>query len=154
MVSMARPFLADADFVEKAATGRADQIAPCIACNQACLDHTFSGKMSTCLVNPRACNETELVIGTADVVKTVAVVGAGPAGLSAALTAAERGHKVTLFDKANQLGGQLNMAKRVPGKEEFIGLVDWYGVMVKEGRYRIEVGGKKPMWRICTIMTR
>ncbi|WP_456389757.1 FAD-dependent oxidoreductase [Profundibacter sp.] len=140
MVSMARPFLADADFVDKAATGRADQIAPCIACNQACLDHTFSGKMSTCLVNPRACNETELVVGTADAVKSVAVVGAGPAGLSAALTAAERGHQVTLFDKADQVGGQLNMAKQVPGKEEFYGLVDWYGVMVKRAGINLRLG--------------
>ncbi len=140
MVSMARPFLADADFVAKAADGRADEIAPCIACNQACLDHTFSGKISTCLVNPRACYETELVIDVADVVKTVAVVGAGPAGLAAALTAAERGHKVTLFDKADQLGGQLNMAKQVPGKEEFYGLVDWYRVMVDRAGIDLRLG--------------
>ena len=126
MVSLARPFLADADFVNKAAEGRADEIAPCIACNQACLDHTFSGKISTCLVNPQACYETELAFDAAQSAKTIAVVGAGPAGLSAALTADQRGHKVTLFDMAGQIGGQLNMARKIPGKEEFHGLVAWY----------------------------
>jgi 2,4-dienoyl-CoA reductase (NADPH2) len=131
MVSMARPFLADADFVAKAAAGQSAQIAPCIACNQACLDHTFSGKLTTCLVNPRACHETELNIQRADILKTVAVVGAGPAGLSAAIAAAERGHTVTIFDKAPELGGQLNMAKQVPGKEEFWGLVDYFRTMVE-----------------------
>ena len=130
MVSMARPLLADPDFVAKAMAGRAKQIAPCIACNQACLDHTFSGKISSCLVNPRACFETELVIAPAATPKTVAVVGAGPAGLSVALTAADRGHKVTLFDRGGRIGGQLNMARQVPGKEEFHGLVDWYEEMV------------------------
>jgi 2,4-dienoyl-CoA reductase (NADPH2) len=132
MVSMARPFLADADFVAKAAAGRADLIAPCIACNQACLDHTFSGRLTSCLVNPRACHETEIVIERAPAPKRIAVVGAGPAGLSVALTAAERGHHVTLFDRAAQLGGQLNLAKQVPGKEEFHGLVDWFAAMVAE----------------------
>jgi len=140
MVSMARPFLADAHFVAKAASGHADEIAPCIACNQACLDHTFSGKISTCLVNPRACYETELIVDKAAKVKTVAVVGAGPAGLAAALAAAERGHKVTLIEKADQLGGQLNMAKQVPGKEEFFGLVDWYVVMVKRAGIDLRLG--------------
>ena len=132
MVSMARPMLADADFVAKAMRGKSDQIAPCIACNQACLDHTFSGKLSSCLVNPRACAETELVIERAATPKSIAVVGAGPAGLSAAMTAAERGHAVTLMDRADEIGGQLNMAKQVPGKEEFWGLVDWYRTMVVE----------------------
>ncbi len=131
MVSMARPFLADAHFVAKAMADKADHIAPCIACNQACLDHTFSGKLSSCLVNPRACHETEITIAKTDTPKSVAVVGAGPAGLSAALTAAERGHNVTLFDKASEIGGQLNMAKQVPGKEEFWGLVDYYRTMVR-----------------------
>ncbi|UWQ41927.1 NADPH-dependent 2,4-dienoyl-CoA reductase [Leisingera aquaemixtae] len=140
MVSMARPMLADADFVAKAEAGQADQIAPCIACNQACLDHTFSGKLTSCLVNPRACHETELVIEPAAAPKTVAIVGAGPAGLSTALTAAQRGHKVTLFDKADEIGGQLNMAKQVPGKEEFWGLVDWYRVMVAEAGITLELG--------------
>jgi len=131
MVSMARPFLADAEFVSKAMAGKADHIAPCIACNQACLDHTFGGKMTSCLVNPRACHETELTIEPALSVKKVAVVGAGPAGLSTAITAAERGHSVTLFDRADEVGGQLNMAKQVPGKEEFWGLVDWYRTMLE-----------------------
>ncbi|MBD3785517.1 MAG: NADPH-dependent 2,4-dienoyl-CoA reductase [Sphingomonadales bacterium] len=130
MVSLARPFLADPDFVVKAASGRADEIAPCIACNQACLDHTFSGKVSSCLVNPRAGAETELIIAPTATPKTVAVVGAGPAGLSAAITAAGRGHAVTLFDRAPEIGGQLRMARRVPGKEEFYGLTDWFAVML------------------------
>lgn len=131
MVSMARPFLADPDFVRKAAENRADQIAPCIACNQACLDHTFAGKLSTCLVNPRAGYETELRYDPATAPKRIAVVGAGPAGLMAALVAAGRGHAVTLFERSGQFGGQLNMAKAVPGKEEFRGLVDWFTTMVQ-----------------------
>ncbi|UWQ75283.1 NADPH-dependent 2,4-dienoyl-CoA reductase [Leisingera sp. M658] len=140
MVSMARPMLADADFVAKAKGGQADHIAPCIACNQACLDHTFSGKLTSCLVNPRACHETELVIEPAAAAKTVAIVGAGPAGLATAVTAAQRGHQVTLFDRADEIGGQLNMAKQVPGKEEFWGLVDWYRTMVAEAGVTLELG--------------
>ncbi len=126
MVSMARPFLADPAFVAKAKAGQAARIAPCIACNQACLDHTFEMKVSTCLVNPRACHETELQYPPTDTPRRVAVVGAGPAGLSTALVAAERGHDVTLFEADTQIGGQLNMARRIPGKEEFHGLVDYY----------------------------
>ncbi|WP_417733524.1 FAD-dependent oxidoreductase [Roseovarius sp.] len=140
MVSMARPFLADPDFVAKAAAGRAATIAPCIACNQACLDHTFSGKISSCLVNPRACFETELLIEPADKVKTIAIVGAGPAGLSTAITAAQRGHNVTLFDRADRIGGQLNMARVIPGKEEFHGLVAWFETMVAEAGVTLRLG--------------
>ncbi|MES0862246.1 NADPH-dependent 2,4-dienoyl-CoA reductase [Ruegeria sp. SCPT10] len=139
MVSLARPMLADADFVNKAIAGQSAQIAPCIACNQACLDHTFSGKLTSCLVNPRACHETELVIEKAEAPKSVAVVGAGPAGLSTAMTAAQRGHSVTLFDRAPEVGGQLNMAKQVPGKEEFWGLVDWYRTMMDDLGVNVEL---------------
>ncbi len=140
MVSMARPFLADAYFVQKAMDGKAERIAPCIACNQACLDHTFSGKLSSCLVNPRACHETELIIEPAEQKKRIAVVGAGPAGLSAAMTSAERGHEVTLFDRADQIGGQLNMARVIPGKEEFHGLVAWFETMVTELGIALKLG--------------
>ncbi|MGW0560734.1 oxidoreductase [Streptomyces sp. NPDC003016] len=119
MVSLARPFLADPDFVAKAEAGRADSINTCIGCNQACLDHTFSGLITSCLVNPRACHETELVLSPTRRRKRVAVVGAGPAGLACAVTAAERGHTVTLYDASDVIGGQLNIARRVPGKEEF-----------------------------------
>ncbi len=119
MVSMARPFLADAEFVNKATEGRADEINTCIACNQACLDNIFEGKLTSCLVNPRACHETELVIEKSSKPLKIAVVGAGPAGMACAATAAERGHEVTLFDAAPVIGGQFNLARRIPGKEEF-----------------------------------
>lgn len=119
MVSVARPMLADPDFVAKAAAGRPESINTCIGCNQACLDHTFSGRITSCLVNPRACHETELVLAPTRLSKSVAVVGAGPAGLACAVSAAERGHRVTLFDAAHEIGGQLNVARQVPGKQEF-----------------------------------
>ena len=138
MVSMARPFLADPHFVRKAAAGKADLIAPCIACNQACLDHTFSMKIASCLVNPKAAHETELLLAPSS--KSVGIVGAGPAGLASALAAAERGMAVTLFDRADEIGGQLNMAKQVPGKEEFSGLVDYYRAAVAEAGITLRLG--------------
>ncbi|WP_050523149.1 NADPH-dependent 2,4-dienoyl-CoA reductase [Pseudorhodobacter wandonensis] len=139
MVSMARPFLADPDFVAKAAAGRAAEIAPCIACNQACLDHTFSGKLTSCLVNPRACAETELVYTPTSAPKRVAVVGAGAAGMMCAIVAAQRGHRVDLFEASAEVGGLLNLAKAVPGKEEFRGLVDWFGVMLSNAGVQLHL---------------
>ncbi len=131
MVSMARPFLADPDFVNKAADNRADEINTCIGCNQACLDHVFGGVMTSCLVNPRACHETELHIVATNNSKKIAVVGAGPAGLSAATTAASRGHQVTLFDAADEIGGQFNIAKQIPGKEEFYETLRYFGKQIE-----------------------
>jgi len=127
MVSMARPFLADPDWVAKAQGGRSDEINTCIACNQACLDHTFANKRASCLVNPRACHETELVFRPAVRRRRIAVIGAGPAGLSAATVAAERGHAVTLFDAAEHIGGQFRVAMRIPGKEEFAETIRYFG---------------------------
>ena len=127
MVSMARPFLADPEFVSKAAAGRSDEINTCIGCNQACLDHTFGGKLTSCLVNPRACHETELNYLPVTQVRKIAVIGAGPAGLAAATVAAQRGHDVTLFDSASEIGGQFNIAKRIPGKEEFFETLRYFG---------------------------
>ena len=140
MVSMARPFLADPDFVQKARTGTPETIAPCIACNQACLDHTFEMKIASCLVNPQAAHETELVYARTNAPKRVAVVGAGPAGLSTAIVAAGRGHDVTLFDRSDEIGGQLNLAKQIPGKEEFHGLVDWFGTMIAQTGVALKLG--------------
>ncbi len=140
MVSMARPFLADAHFVSKAEEGRADEIAPCIACNQACLDHTFSGKLTSCLVNPRACHETELRYAPTRAPKSVAVVGGGAAGAMTAVIAAQRGHRVTLFEAADRIGGQLNMAREIPGKEEFHGLVDWLVKMLEVSGVEVRLG--------------
>ncbi len=132
MVSMARPMLADAFFVSKAAEGRADEINTCIGCNQACLDHVFSGGEISCLVNPYACNETQLIDQPLTLKKKIAVVGAGPAGLAAATTAAKRGHDVTLFDAAKEIGGQFNIAKQVPGKEEFFETIRYFGKMIEK----------------------
>ncbi|MFE2550394.1 FAD-dependent oxidoreductase [Streptomyces sp. NPDC059355] len=130
LVSLARPFLADADFVAKAAAGRSETINTCIGCNQACLDHTFSGKITSCLVNPRACHETELVLSPTRSKKRVAVVGAGPAGLACAVSAAERGHSVTLFEASGHIGGQLDIARRIPGKEEFEETIRYFGTQL------------------------
>ena len=126
LVSLARPFLADSDFVKKAFENKANEIVPCIACNQACLDHTFSMKLTSCLVNPRACRETELNYEKVIQPKRIAVVGAGPAGISFSIVAAQRGHEVSLFEENCEIGGQLNFAKMIPGKEEFYGLLDFY----------------------------
>jgi 2,4-dienoyl-CoA reductase (NADPH2) len=126
LVSMARPLLADPDFVNKAAAGRADEINTCIACNQACLDHVFQNRKASCLVNPRACRETTLVLGPTKRSATVAVVGAGPAGLAAAVSAAERGFAVTLLERAGALGGQFRLAMQVPGKEDFRETLRYY----------------------------
>ena len=131
MISMARPFLADPEFVNKAAQGRTNEINTCIACNQACLDHAFKNKLASCLVNPRAGHELDLVINIAPAKKRIAVIGAGPAGLAAATTLAGRGHRVDLFDSADKIGGQFNMAKRVPGKEEFEETLRYFGQRAK-----------------------
>ncbi len=140
MVSLARPFLADAEFVLKAAQGRSDEINTCIACNQACLDHAFSNRISSCLVNPRACHETELVIRPAPARQRVAVVGAGPAGLAAATTLAERGHAVDLYDAAPRIGGQFNMAKAIPGKEEFEETLRYFGRRLQTTGVQLHLG--------------
>ncbi|TCP15273.1 2,4-dienoyl-CoA reductase [Crenobacter luteus] len=140
MVSMARPFLADPAFVAKAAAGRPETINTCIGCNQACLDHVFQGRLTSCLVNPFACRETELKVEPAAVKKAIAVVGAGPAGLAFACTAAERGHAVTLFDAADEIGGQFNVAKRIPGKEEFHETLRYFGVRLAAAGVDVRLG--------------
>ncbi|WP_320910134.1 NADPH-dependent 2,4-dienoyl-CoA reductase [Citrobacter farmeri] len=130
MVSMARPFLADAEILSKAQSGRADEINTCIGCNQACLDQIFVGKVTSCLVNPRACHETKMPVVAATTQKNLAVVGAGPAGLAFAINAAARGHHVTLFDAQGEIGGQFNIAKQIPGKEEFYETLRYYRRMI------------------------
>ena len=140
MVSLARPFLADADFVAKAAAGRADEINTCIACNQACLDFIFSGRTASCMVNPRACHETELVFEATNAPKRIAVVGAGPAGLSYACVAAERGHTVTLYEASARIGGQLNIAREVPGKQEFDETLRYYARQLELGGVEVVLG--------------
>lgn len=142
LVSMARPFLADAEFVAKARADKGHLINTCIACNQACLDHTFGGKLTSCLVNPRACNETNLNYVKTTAPKKIAVVGAGPAGLSAATVLAERGHNVTLFDAASKIGGQLNVAREIPSKTEFDETIRYFGNMLKEHNVHVELGKK------------
>ena len=140
MISMARPFLADAEFVNKAAAGTPEKINTCIGCNQACLDHTFSMQRSTCLVNPRACYETERVIVPTEQVKRVAVVGSGPAGLSAATVLAERGHQVTLYDSSHEIGGQFNIAKQIPGKEEFYETLRYFNSKIEDTQVDLKLG--------------
>ena len=142
MVSMARPLLADSEWLNKAKAGKASRINTCIACNQACLDHVFQNKVASCLVNPRACHETELVIGTADRKKRIAVVGAGPAGMACATTLAERGHAVTLIDAANEIGGQFNLAKRIPGKEEFRETLRYFRNRLDDLGVDVQLGGR------------
>lgn len=142
MVSMARPLLADAEFVNKAATNRADEINTCIGCNQACLDHIFNGKLTSCLVNPRACHELELNISKTDNSRSIAIVGAGPAGLAAAVTAAERGHRVTLFDADDKIGGQFNLAKQIPGKEEFRETLRYYARQLEILGVTLQLGNR------------
>jgi 2,4-dienoyl-CoA reductase (NADPH2) len=140
LISMARPLLADAEFVNKASAHRSDLINTCIACNQGCLDEAFSGRLTTCMVNPFACKETELVIALATARKRVAVVGGGPGGLACAATAAERGHEVVLLEKANQLGGQFNLAKQIPGKEEYAETIRYFEGRLKEAGVQVKLG--------------
>lgn len=142
MISMARPFLADAELMNKAEQGREDEINTCIGCNQACLDHIFKRKTASCLVNPRACHETELNYIKTDQPKKIAVVGAGPAGMTVATIAAERGHDVTLFDAAEEIGGQFNIAKQIPGKEEFYETLRYYKKQIEIHGVNLQLGKK------------
>lgn len=151
MVSMARPFLADADFVAKAGAGQARVIAPCIACNQACLDHIFEGRTASCLVNPRAGHETQLSYSPAAQPRRIAVAGAGPAGMMTALVAAWRGHRVTLFESAARIGGQLNMARVIPGKEEFNGLVEWFANALADAGVEVHTGRRADLGALAAF---
>ncbi len=149
MISMARPLLADPDWVRKAAADHPERINTCIACNQACLDHIFQNKRASCLVNPRACHETELVIPPAKLTRRMAVVGAGPAGMACAATLAERGHTVTLFDQASQIGGQFNYAKRIPGKEEFHETLRYFGHRLADAGVVLKLGTRVEAARLA-----
>ncbi len=151
MISMARPFLADADWVNKARDKKEDEINTCIACNQACLDHVFKQKVASCLVNPRACHETELVYNSAIKQKKIAVVGAGPAGLSAATVAAQRGHEVTLFDADSEIGGQFNMAKQIPGKEEFHETVRYFKKQLELHNVQVELNRRIEVEELASL---
>jgi 2,4-dienoyl-CoA reductase (NADPH2) len=142
MISMARPFLADAEFVNKAAENRADEINTCIGCNQACLDHIFLGRISSCLVNPRACHETELQYTLTREPRKIAVVGSGPAGLSFATVAALRGHGITLFEQNDRIGGQMNLANQIPGKEEFNETLRYYGRQLELTGVKVRLNSK------------
>jgi 2,4-dienoyl-CoA reductase (NADPH2) len=150
MVSLARPFLADADFVNKAANGQADLINACIGCNQACLDNIFSGQICSCLVNPLACHETELTIEAASTTRRIAVIGGGPAGLSYAATAAKRGHDVTLFEGAARLGGQFNMARIIPGKSDYDETIKYYEALLADLNVTIELGSRATVDQLAT----
>ncbi len=142
LISMARPLLSDSEWVVKAAADRADEINTCIACNQACLDHAFSHKTASCLLNPRACHETQLVLSPTRTARSVAVVGAGPAGLAAAVNAAERGHRVTLFEASEFIGGQFDLARRIPGKEEFSQTIRYFTTMLARHHVDVRLGTK------------
>ena len=149
MVSMARPLLADPAWVLKASSGREDEINTCIACNQACLDQIFAKQRASCLVNPRACHETELIIRPAHRPKRIAVVGAGPAGLAAAVTAAQRGHRVTLYEAAREIGGQFNMAKRIPGKQEFHETLRYFSRQLELTQVELQLGRQADAEKLC-----
>ncbi len=142
IISMARPFLADENFVNKAAAGHSDEINTCIGCNQACLDHVFSGEVASCLVNPRACFETEINIIPTKIAKKIAIIGAGPAGLSAATSLAKAGHDVTLFDGESEIGGQFNIAKQVPGKEEFYETIRYFARQLELTKVKVKLNTK------------
>ena len=154
MVSMARPFLADSQLVLKAMENKAEEINTCIACNQACLDHTFTMQVSTCIVNPRACHETELNYLPTENKKKIAVIGAGPAGLAFSTVAAERGHAVDLFEASAEIGGQFNMAKVIPGKEEYAETIRYYNSMLKKYSVNVRLNHRAVSYTHLTLPTK